>query len=432
MMHITFSQGRELPDDRACLDGCSTVTAFKNKKFLENLRQVKGGIKINCNAGAVSTDVKGDFGGMSVWYLPDGIANIFSMHELEKLYRITYDSWEGFYVVHTPRCEVHFHKDEQGLPYIDLAKSCHEATRMLMQLAEMTDSNDEETVEVGSSFVQTVRGNYEGYTKREVLRAKEARRAQALLGNPSEKDYRGMVSSNMIENCPISTSDVSNARAIFGPDLPSVRGKTVRRTPAPVVAEYVSVPRSLVETNRIITLGADVFFVDGTPFLLTVARRLKFVTAEHVPMRTATNLSKHMTRVLEVYKRAGFIVRTILMDEEFEKIRPHLLTVEYNTTAAKEHVSKAERTIRTIKERTRGLLATLPFSHLPRRMKIEFVYFIVLRLNAFLVRSGISSTFSPRELLVRWRLDYKKHCWVLPGTYCKVHDEPMPTNTMTP
>jgi len=46
MMHVTFSQGGELPDDRAYLDGCSTVTTFKNKKFLENLRQVKGGIKI--------------------------------------------------------------------------------------------------------------------------------------------------------------------------------------------------------------------------------------------------------------------------------------------------------------------------------------------------------------------------------------------------
>jgi len=106
MMHVTFSQGGELLDDRAYLDGCLTMTAFKSKKFLENLRQVNGGIKINCNAGAVSTDVKGDFGGMSVWYLPDGIANIFSMHELEKLYRITYDSWEGFYVVqpHEVRC----------------------------------------------------------------------------------------------------------------------------------------------------------------------------------------------------------------------------------------------------------------------------------------------------------------------------------------
>ncbi len=165
---------------------------------------------------------------------------------------------------------------------------------------------------------------------------------------------------------------------------------------------------------------------------MTVARRMKFVTAEHVPVRTATNLSKHITRVLEVYKRAGLVVRTILMDGEFEKIRPLLPNLECNTTAAKEHVSKAERTIRTIKERTRGLLATLPFSHMPRRMKIEFVYFIVLWLNAFPIKSGISSTFSPRELLVRWHLDYKKHCQVLPGTYCEVHDEPVPTNTMTP
>ncbi len=153
-------------------------------------------------------------------------------------------------------------------------------------------------------------------------------------------------------------------------------------------------------------------------FLLTVARRLKFDTAEHVPVRTATILSKCIKQVLEVYKRADFIVKTILMDGEFEKIKPHLPTVECNTTAAKEHVSKAERTIRTLKERTRGLMAMLPFSHILRRMKIKFVYFIVLWLNAFPVKSGILATYSPRELILRWRLDYKKHCRMLPGTYC--------------
>jgi hypothetical protein len=65
-------------------------------------------------------------------------------------------------------------------------------------------------------------------------------------------------------------------------------------------------------------------------------------------------------------------------------------------------------------------------------MKIEFIYFIVLWLNAFPVKSRISSTFSPHELLVWWKLDYKKHCLVLPVTYCEVHDEPSPLNTMTP
>ena len=75
-------------------------------------------------------------------------------------------------------------------------------------------------------------------------------------------------------------------------------------------------------------------------------------------------------------------------------------TIEYNTTAAKEHVSEAERTIRTVKEQMRGLLATLPFAHIPQRMKIEFVYFMVLWMNAFLVKSRILQTYSPRELLL--------------------------------
>ena len=87
-----------------------------------------------------------------------------------------------------------------------------------------------------------MRGNYEGYTKREVTQAKEARRAQAMMGNPSEKDYKGMVSNNLIANCPISSKDVSNARTIFGPDLASIRGKTVQRAPEPVVTDYVAVP----------------------------------------------------------------------------------------------------------------------------------------------------------------------------------------------
>ncbi len=138
----------------------------------------------------------------------------------------------------------------------------------------MAGTDKDDASDEGTAFVQTVQGNYEGYTKQEVLRAKEACHGQALIGNPSEKDYEAMVRSNMITNCPVSTSDVSNARAIFGPDLASVRGKTVRQTPAPVAAEYVAVPQLLVKSNRMLTLAADVFFVDGTPFLLTVARRL--------------------------------------------------------------------------------------------------------------------------------------------------------------
>ena len=113
-------QGDALPNNRAYLDGCSTVTAFKSDKNLKGIKTVRNGIKINCNAGAVTTNEMGSFGQLNVWYIPNRIANRFSMHELEKHYRITYESWEGFYQVHTPRGTVKFNKDEQGLPYTDL------------------------------------------------------------------------------------------------------------------------------------------------------------------------------------------------------------------------------------------------------------------------------------------------------------------------
>ncbi len=94
------------------------------------------GIKINCNAGTVSTNLKGNYGRLKVWYLPDGTANIFSMHELEQLYCITYDSWKGCYIVHTPHGEVRFHKGHQGLPYINLDGSDKQATAFLLQMME--------------------------------------------------------------------------------------------------------------------------------------------------------------------------------------------------------------------------------------------------------------------------------------------------------
>ncbi len=224
-----------------------------------------------------------------------------------------------------------FYKDKQGLPYLDLEESSEGGTLLLMQHGWGTCERESQTV----SLVQTVRCNYEGYTKREVLKVKEARRAQAMMGNPSKADYKGMVSHNLIPNCPVTSSDITNVRAIFGPDLPSVQGKTVQRMPAPVVADYVAVPHELVAANKTVALVADVFFVDRTAFLFTVSLRIKFITVEHVPVRTMLSLSKHMARVLEVYGCASFRVRSILMDGEFKKKKPLMPSVECNTTAEK-------------------------------------------------------------------------------------------------
>ena len=95
------------------------------------------------------------------------------------------------------------------------------------------------------------------------------------------------------------------------------------------------------------------------------------------------------------------MVRTVLMDGEFEKIRPLMPNVVCNTAAAKEHVTDIERKIRVVKERARGTMAVLPFSHLPRRIKIELIYFCIFWLNAFPVKSGCQGNICPEN----WSLD---------------------------
>ena len=57
------------------------------------------------------------------------------------------------------------------------------------------------------------------------------RRAMHLLVFPLEQKFENMVRSNMIGNCYVTFSDVKNAKLVFGPDITSINGKSVRHKP---------------------------------------------------------------------------------------------------------------------------------------------------------------------------------------------------------
>jgi hypothetical protein len=56
-------------------------------------------------------------------------------------------------------------------------------------------------------------------------------------------------------------------------------------------------------------------------------------------------------------------------------------------------------------------------------MLVHLLHFVVMWLNNFPVTNGISSTYSPREIILRHRLDYKHHCRAPFGAYCEAHEE---------
>ena len=67
------------------LDNQSTVDVFYNKQLLRNIRQSKTGMEIHCNAGTTTTYTIGEFPGYgTVWFHPEGIANILSLSRISK------------------------------------------------------------------------------------------------------------------------------------------------------------------------------------------------------------------------------------------------------------------------------------------------------------------------------------------------------------
>jgi hypothetical protein len=179
----------------------------------------------------------------------------------------------------------------------------------------------------------------------------------------------------------------------------------MRQPPEAVRTDYVQLPRFILERYRVVVLTADVMFVNKVPFLVSQSRRLNLITCKF--LRTAKSLTSKIDLIRHLYAGGRFMVDTILMDNEFEKLRPLVPGININTTAAKEHVPEIERRFRVIKKRGRALLNTLPFTKMPQIILIELIYYVVLWLNSFPSKSGISETLSPREIVLRHKLDFK-------------------------
>jgi hypothetical protein len=195
-----FAQHKErgvVNENWVLLDSQSTVDQIANPAFLSNIRKAKKPATVHCNAGSTYSSLKGEFGTLTVKHNPRSIANVLSLHQAKDRHRVTYHSWDcgGVFQVHTQDGIVEFKPCERGLHYLDV-------------------SDDESNI--GLMLVNTVRGNLEGYTRKEIERAREARRIQGMIANPTEREFSAMVHEKLLANCPVTVQDVNNAHHIYG------------------------------------------------------------------------------------------------------------------------------------------------------------------------------------------------------------------------
>ena len=205
------------------IDKCADYGSSPYSHLLKDVKKEGCRLIGHSNAGSCGMDSSGKLGALEqVWLNEGGVATIIPLKQLEKLWHVTYNSRHhgGAFDICTDVGEIVLKNNSKSMPYLDL--------RELKAKADM-------------SFMQTMPGNMEGFTKREVEEMQKAQEAQVMLGHTTNRGFLGMVRGGMISNCPMTVSAVMNAHQIFGPDLTGVRGRIVRTT------DYVQFPWAILE-----------------------------------------------------------------------------------------------------------------------------------------------------------------------------------------
>lgn len=415
-VHCSFAHGENLKEF-ILLDSDSTDTVFCNSKYVTNIRDSNEVLRLNTNGGVLEVNKKCDVPHLGThWFSDNAITNVISLAHMADKFRVTYDSdKEKAMIVHLPNKTVKFHQMKNGL-------------------YGRNPSHEDMPQKLKAQMINTMKENEMFVTPSQLEKAKRARKLYESMGTPTTQDLKAMIRMNLIRDNIVTTKDVDLAETIFGPDVGAIKGKTTRQRPTPINDTKIEIPSELLAVNEEVELSMDGLKVNSLDFLTTITNSLFYRTAQYLTSTHAKVYGRCIDEILAVYKRGGFIVKEIHCDNEFHSVLDSFaahqnppISVKY--AAPLEHVPRAERNNRVIKERVRSAYHRLPYVHLPRIMVKYMVMESARKLNFFPAKQGVSKHYSPRMILHHENLDYNRHCKFAFGEYVLGHDEPSPTNT---
>jgi hypothetical protein len=227
------------------------------------------------------------------------------------------------------------------------------------------------------------------------------------------KDFKWVIQSNRIKDCPVTIQDIDGARNIWGKNIAALKSKTTRSKSIPVARDYAKVTIELMKLHNEVILTTNIFFVTKIPFFLTLSHKICFTSVNHLADRTVTHIFKAFKEMYQYYIQRGFHIKTVHVDGEFAPLKPLIESMPggpmVNLASANKYVPEIERIIRVVKERCRATRHSLPFERIPKLVTIHIVLNVVKLLNFFPTKGGVSETLSPKTIMSGETLDFKKH-----------------------
>jgi hypothetical protein len=234
------------------LDSQSNHITFYVKRLLKNIQVAEKPLRMPSNGGMITFIQQADLPNYGVvWFNPDSIANIISMSEAER---------RGHKILYTPGC-LHLLDPEQTFTMdFKMNKARLYAYKVPVQ---------------GTNLIQTVSENTQFFTPRQIEMAKQARNLHQMIGRPSHNDFLGIVKNNLLPNANITIKDVMHAMSIFGKELGSIQGKTVRKWPEVIVADYIQIPPDILKLHQLVTISADIMIGNSIQFLIMTSKDIQ-------------------------------------------------------------------------------------------------------------------------------------------------------------
>ena len=172
---------------------------------------------------------------------------------------------------------------------------------------------------------------------------------------PTIDNLKALIRMNLIRNNLVTTEDVNLATKAYGADIGTIKDKTTRTRPAPVISNLVEIPDELLEVQKDVILSINGMTVNSLKKFITISHELFYRTAQYVSTNVASEYEQCMDELLAVYKRGQFAITEVHCDNEFHKLMdpysgqqdPH---IRMNYASAQEQVPRPECNNRTIQE----------------------------------------------------------------------------------
>ena len=399
--HIRFR------DEEIILDTGANGSIFSNPALLEDIRKAER-VTFDGISGVLSTDTIGELRGICQVHLhTDAIANILSFSQLRQLgHSITYNEGthpeDDSFTIECGGSQLRFTHRANGLYVHDTRTEQH-------------------------CLVTTVTDNESKYSKREVNQAREARQLQRRMANPPDAKLIKALTSGTLQNTTVMPSDVARATDIYGPSIEALKGRTTLRPSLPFPTEG---PSRVTAEQR---MYADIFYANAIAFEITITHPIGHVICTYIDRTDTVTLRRTLRTHLGTYGQRRIPIRHIYSDNE-----KGILSMGQDFAGAGitlhlagpgMHVHIVERTIRTIKEGVRGLLAGLPYP-CPKALFIHLIPFVAYRSNMF-PSSTRTDNMSPFQLMYNRHINAAIDCHLEFGAYYQISNRLM-DNSMTP